>query len=350
MVPHVTIAGRRISGADRPYIVAELSANHAGSLDHALAVIDAAKKSGADAIKLQTYTADTITIDHDGPGFVIEGGLWDGRQLYELYDEAHTPWDWHPKLFERARSLSLTIFSTPFDDSAVDFLEKLEVPAYKIASFEIVDLPLIRTVARTGKPTIISTGMSSEDEIGEAVEAFRSAGGTDLVLLHCVSAYPAPAGEANLMRIARLGSLFGFPIGLSDHTLGIDVAVAATGLGACLIEKHFTLRRADGGPDSVFSIEPSELRALVSGTKIAHEALGSGSAERSAAELGNKAFRRSIYVTENVAAGETLTKRNTRIIRPGFGLAPKFFEKVIGQRAVHDIPRGTALRWDLISL
>ena len=237
----VVIGGRSVGPGEPPYVVAELSANHGGRLDHALAVMDAAKAAGADAIKLQTYTADTITIDHDGPEFRIKGGLWDNRRLYELYEEAHTPWDWHPALFAKGRELGIPVFSTPFDDTAVDFLERFDPPAYKIASFELVDLPLVRRIAATGRPTVLSTGMATPDEIAETVAAFRDAGGRDLVLLHCVSGYPTPAEQSNLRRIPALAAEFGCPVGLSDHTLGIEVAIASVALGACLIEKHFTL-------------------------------------------------------------------------------------------------------------
>jgi N-acetylneuraminate synthase len=344
----VTIAGRAI-GADRPpYVVAELSANHGGSLDHALAVMSAANAAGADAVKLQTYTADTITIDHDGPEFRVHGGLWDNRKLYELYQEAHTPWEWHPALFAKGRELGIPVFSTPFDDTAVDFLEKLDPPAYKIASFELVDLPLVRRIATTGRPTILSTGMATPEEIAETVAVFREAGGGELVLLHCVSGYPTPAEQSNLRRIPQLAAEFGCPVGLSDHTLGIEVAIAAVALGACLIEKHFTLRRADGGPDAGFSLEPDELAALVQGARSAFAALGSGAPVRSEVEQGSMAFRRSIYVVRDIAAGEQLTARNIRIIRPGFGLPPRSMPELLGRRARRALSRGTALTWDAV--
>jgi pseudaminic acid synthase len=344
----ILIAGRRISASMPPFIVAELSANHGGSLDRALAVMEAAKAAGADAVKLQTYTPDTMTIDHSGPDFQIKGGLWDGRRLYELYQEAHTPWDWHGTLFAKARELGIMVFSTPFDRTAVDFLESLQTPAYKIASFEIIDLPLIRRVAVTGKPTIMSTGMATPEEISEAVEAFRTAGGRDLLLLHCVSGYPTPVAQSNLRRIPQLAEAFGCPIGLSDHTLGTEVAIASVALGVCMIEKHFTLRRADGGPDSAFSLEPDELKALVHGARAAFAALGTGTAARAEVEKGSKAFRRSLYVVEDIGAGETLTVKNIRVIRPGFGIAPKHLPDVIGKRARRALPRGTALSWDAI--
>ena len=344
----IRIAGRPVGPGQPPYIVAELSANHGGSLERALAVMTAAKEAGADAIKLQTYTADTITIDHDGPGFTIEGGLWHGRRLYELYEEAHTPWDWHAALFAKGRKLGIPVFSTPFDSTAVDFLEQFDPPAHKIASFEMVDLPLIRKVVATGRPVIMSTGMASAEEIAEAVDVFRSAGGRELVLLHCVSGYPTPAEQTNLRRIPALASAFECPVGLSDHTLGTDVAVAAIALGACLIEKHFTLRRADGGLDATFSLEPDELRRLVEGTRTAFAALGSGEPVRSDVESGSKVFRRSIYAVRDIAEGELMTESNVRIIRPGYGLPPRDLPRVLGRRARRAIARGTALSWDLI--
>jgi N-acetylneuraminate synthase len=343
------LAGRPVGVGQPPYIVAELSANHGGSLEHALRILEAAKAAGADAVKLQTYTADTITIDHNGPDFSISGGLWHGRTLYELYQEACTPWDWHKHLFARACDLGITMFSSPFDESAVDFLESLETPAYKIASFELVDLPLIRRVAATRKPTIISTGMASPDEIAEAVQAYQDGGGKDFLLLHCISGYPTPPEESNLRRIPRLAADFRCSVGLSDHTLGTEVAVTAVALGACLIEKHFTLRREDGGPDAAFSLEPHELEALVVGTRTAYLALGSGSEERSDAEKANISFRRSIYVVKDVMAGEVFTRENLKIIRPGWGLAPKYFDAVLGKHARRDIARGTRLSLDLVS-
>jgi pseudaminic acid synthase len=344
----VTIGGRVIGTGQAPYIVAELSANHGGSLARAIAVLEAAKAAGADAIKLQTYTADTMTIDHDGPEFRIRGGLWDGRQLYELYKEAYTPWEWHPALFAKGRELGIPVFSTPFDGSAVDFLEKLDPPAYKVASFELLDIPLVTRIASTGRPVIMSTGMASPEEIAESVQAFRSAGGRDLVLLHCVSGYPTPVEQSNLRRIPQLAEEYGCPVGLSDHTLGVEVAIASVALGACLIEKHFTLRRADGGPDSAFSLEPDELLALVRGAKAAFEALGTGETARSEVEKANLAFRRSIYVVHDIGAGEPFTDKNVRIIRPGFGLAPRELPKVLGRKARLALPRGTALTWDVI--
>lgn len=346
--PTVTIAGRAVGIAQAPYVVAELSANHGGSLERALAVMEAAKEAGADAIKLQTYTADTITIDHDGPGFRIHGGLWDGRRLYELYDEAHTPWEWHARLFAKGCELGIPVFSTPFDNSAVDFLETIGCPVYKVASFELIDLPLVQRVARTGKPVIMSTGMASPEEIAESVDTFRAAGGRDLVLLHCVSGYPTPVGESNLRRIPRLAAEFGCPIGLSDHTLGVEVAITSVAVGACLIEKHFTLRRADGGPDAEFSLEPAELAALVRGAKAAFAAMGTGEATRAEVEKASMVFRRSLYVVRDIAAGEGFTADNVRIIRPGYGLAPRHLAEILGRRARLKLTRGTALRWDAV--
>lgn len=346
--PTVTIGGRVIGAGQAPYIVAELSANHGGSLPRAIVVLEEAKAAGADAIKLQTYTPDTMTIAHDGPEFRIKGGLWDGRQLYELYKEAYTPWEWHAALFAKGRELGIPVFSTPFDGSAVDFLEKLDPPAYKVASFELLDIPLVKRIASTGRPVIMSTGMSSPDEIAESVGAFRAAGGRELVLLHCVSGYPTPVEQSNLRRIPQLAEEYGCPVGLSDHTLGVEAAITSVALGACLIEKHFTLRRADGGPDSAFSLEPDELRALVHGAKAAFEALGTGEAVRSEIEKANTMFRRSIYVVCDIGVGEPFTDRNVRIIRPGYGLPPREMPKVLGRKARRVLSRGTALTWDVI--
>jgi len=346
--PTIKISGRAIGPGQPPYVVAELSANHGGSLARALDVMSAAKRAGADAIKLQTYTADTITIDHDGPEFRIHGGLWNGRRLYELYEEAHTPWKWHEALFAKGRELGIPVFSTPFDISAVDFLEGFDPPAYKIASFEMIDLPLVRRVAATGKPVIMSTGMASVEEIGESVEAFRAAGGRDLVLLHCVSGYPTPVEQSNLRRIPKLAAEFNCPVGLSDHTLGVEVPIASVALGACLIEKHFTLDRNDGAVDSAFSLEPEQLRALVDGAKAAFEALGTGAPTRSEVEKASLAFRRSIYVVRDIGAGEPFTTENVRIIRPGYGLPPRELPNVIGRKARRALARGTALSWDAV--
>ena len=347
-MPEITIAGRRIGAGHPPYVIAEMSGNHNGDITRAFALLEAAKKAGADAVKLQTYTADTITIDHDGPGFRIEGGLWDGRTLYELYQEAHTPWDWHPQLFARARELGIAIFSSPFDPTAIDFLEQLGAPAYKIASFEIVDLPLIQRAAKTGKPLIISTGIADLGEIGEAVAAAHVAGCREIALLHCTSGYPTPPEESNLRTLPHLADGFGVVAGLSDHTPGTAVPVAAIALGANLIEKHFTLRRADGGPDAAFSLEPEELAELVANCRTAWSALGKISYDLEASEKGSKIFRRSLYAVQDIPAGSRLTAENIRSIRPGYGLPPKYLPDVLGRRAGRAIARGTPLAWSLI--
>jgi pseudaminic acid synthase len=339
-----TIKNRPIGPGHPPYIIAELSANHNGSLERALATIDAAQCCGADAIKLQTYTADTMTIDCDGPDFMIQGGLWDGYKLYDLYKWAETPYEWHQAMFDHARKLGITVFSTPFDETAVDLLESLNTPAYKIASFEVVDLPLIRYVASTGKPIIMSTGMASEEEIDEAVTTAREAGCQDLVLLHCISSYPAPIDQANLSQIPTLAQRFSTLSGLSDHTLGTTVSVAAVALGACVIEKHFTLSRADKGPDSEFSLEPTDLERLCRDAKDAWLALGKPGFQRQQAEEGSKVFRRSLYLVKDVEAGEMLTHENLRRIRPGMGLAPKYYQHVLGRCVEHKLSRGTALQ------
>ncbi|MBP2316061.1 pseudaminic acid synthase [Azospirillum soli] len=343
-----TIAGRPVGPDHPPYVVAELSANHNGDIGRAVAIMRAAKEAGADAVKLQTYTADTMTIDHSGPDFRIQGGLWDGYKLYDLYREAQTPWDWHDELFAEGRRLGITVFSTPFDATAVDLLEKLDNPVYKIASFEVPDLPLIARVAQTGKPIIMSTGMADLGEISDAVRTARENGARDLILLHCVSAYPAPAREANLRTISHLAEAFGVATGLSDHTLGTAVSVVAVGQGAVLIEKHFTLNRADGGPDGPFSLEPDELRTLVTQCCDAWEALGRVSYERAASERPNMIFRRSLYIVRDMAEGEVFTEDSVRVIRPGYGMAPKELPRVLGRRARRAIPRGTALDWPLI--
>lgn len=345
-----TINGREI-GAGRPaYIIAEMSANHHHDFEQAAAIVRAAKDAGADAIKLQTYRPDTMTIDARTPSFQIgQGTIWEGRNLFELYGEACTPWEWQPGLKQMADAIGLDCFSTPFDFTAVDFLEQMGVPAHKIASFELVDLPLIRRVARTGKPVILSTGMGSLEEIDEAVRAFREAGGTQLALLKCTSAYPSPAADMNLRTIPHLGEAFGVPAGLSDHTLGIAVPVAAVALGACIIEKHFTLSRATPGPDSAFSLEPREFRAMVDAVRAAEQALGRVSYAVAEREKASRVFRRSLFVVEAVAAGEMLTERNVRCIRPGNGLHPRHLPVVIGRRAASAIARGTPLDWNLIA-
>lgn len=341
----LSIAGRPIGPDHEPFIIAELSGNHGGRLDRALALIDAAKEAGADAVKFQTYTADTITIDHDGPGFLLEGGLWKGRTLHELYAEAHTPWDWHPALFARARERGLIAFSSPFDDTAVDLLENLDAAAFKIASFEAIDLPLIRRAARSGKPVIISTGMASLGEIAAAVEAARPA---PVMLLHCVSGYPTPAEDMNLRTIPHLAAAFGVPVGLSDHSFGIAAPVAAVTLGAVMIEKHFTLSRADGDVDSAFSLEPSEFKTMAEAARTAWRAAGRIHYDLEPSEAGGRDYRRSLYVVADIAAGESLTPANVRSIRPGFGLAPKHLPDVLGRRAVRALRRGEPLSWAML--
>jgi N-acetylneuraminate synthase len=345
----LSIDGRPIGPDHPPYVIAELSGNHNGDLSRALLMIEAAKEIGADAVKLQTYTADTITIDHDGPGFRIEGGLWNGRRLHELYREAHTPWEWHPALFDHARKIGITCFSSPFDPTAVDLLKQLNAPAYKIASFELVDLPLIAYAAKTGKPLIMSTGMATPDEVADAVAAARDGGAQGIVLLHCVSGYPTPAKEANLTRIPVLAAAHDCFVGLSDHTLSGETAIAAVALGAVLIEKHFTLKREDGGPDAAFSLEPDEFAALVRGTGVAHAVLGRADYGLAASERGNLAFRRSLYAVKDIAAGETFTALNVRSIRPGYGLPPKYLPELLGRRARHAISRGTPMSFELLA-
>jgi N-acetylneuraminate synthase len=343
------IDGRPIGPDHSPYVIAELSANHNGNIEHAFAIMKAAKAAGADAVKIQTYRPDTITIDHDGPEFIVQGGLWDGKRLYDLYDWAHTPWHWHAALFEKARTLDITLFSSPFDPTAVDLLEYLGAPAYKIASFELVDLPLIRRVAATGKPLIMSTGMANDTEIREALEAARGAGAQELILLHCVSGYPAPASDYNLATLPDMVARFGVMAGLSDHTLDNTAAITAVGLGAVAIEKHVTLDRQGGGPDDSFSLEPPELAQLVEGTRTAWEARGRVDYGLKSSEQGNAQFRRSLYVVQDIPEGGTLTPDNIRSIRPGFGLAPKYYDEVLGRRATRALPRGTALSWDVLT-
>jgi pseudaminic acid synthase len=343
----IEIVGRRIGPGEPPYVIAEMSGNHNGEIARAFRLIEAAKEAGADAVKLQTYTADTITIDHGGPGFVIEGGLWNGRRLYDLYRDAHTPWEWHEALFAKCRDVGITVFSSPFDPTAVDLLERLGAPAYKIASFELIDTPLVRYAARIGKPLIMSTGMADAAEIADAVQAAQEAGSGGFALLHCVSGYPTPVEEANLKRIPALAASYDCPIGLSDHTMGTEVAIAAVALGATLIEKHFTLARADGGPDAAFSLEPHELADLVKGVRSAYRALGRADYGHASSEQGNMVYRRSLYAVADIAAGEILTEANVRSIRPGYGLPPKHLPAILGRRANRRIARGTPLSFEL---
>jgi len=340
------VAGRNIGFNFPPYIIAELSANHNGKLETALQLIEAAKQAGADAVKLQTYRPDTITLDSDGEDFTIRGGLWNGRTLYELYQEAHTPWEWHKPLFDHARKLGITIFSSPFDTTAVDLLEDLNAPAYKIASFEAVDLPLIRYAAATGKPLIISTGMADAEEIQEAIDTARQAGCKELALLHCVSGYPAPAADYNLHTIPDMMRRFGVVTGLSDHTLGNATAIAAVALGAAIVEKHFTINRTGGGPDDSFSLEPAELAALCRDCRTAWEALGKVDYGRKSSEQGNVKFRRSLYFVKALGTGEVITADAVKSIRPGFGLAPKHLHEVLGKRVRVAVQPATPVSWD----
>lgn len=348
-VPYLHINGRRIGCDAPPYIIAELSANHNGKLETALRIIEEAHKARADAIKLQTYTADTITLNSDAEEFQIHGGLWDGKTLYQLYEEAHMPWEWHRPLFDHARKLGITIFSSPFDNTAVDLLEDLNAPAYKIASFEAVDLPLIKYVASTGKPMIISTGMADVEEIAEAIDAAKSGGCKELAILHCVSGYPAPAEDYNLCTIPDMIKRFGQVTGLSDHTLDNTTAVASVALGVSIIEKHFTLNRNGGGPDDSFSLEPAELAALCRASKTAWSALGKVDYGKKSSELGNVKFRRSLYFVKDLKAGQKITEADIRSVRPGFGLPPKHFDELLGRAVRQDITRGTAVQWVLLN-
>jgi N-acetylneuraminate synthase len=345
---HLEIAGRKIGPDFLPYVVAEMSANHGGDFDRAVAVVRAAAEAGADAVKLQTYTPDTLTLDCPSQAFRINGTPWAGRTLYDLYREAAMPWEWQPRLARVAAELGLTLFSTAFDSTAVDFLERMGVPAYKIASFELVDLSLLRRAAQTGKPLILSTGMATLEEIGEAVRAVRQAGASSVALLHCTSAYPAPADQMNLRRIGLLAEEFGCPVGLSDHTLEPAVPVAAVALGASIIEKHLTLSRDLPGCDAAFSLEPGEFRQMVLAVRAAHAALGEAAPAPSPAEAGARQFRRSLFAVEDIPAGELLTRENVRAIRPAAGLPPKHLDEILGRRARQDIPRGTPLGWQHI--
>jgi N-acetylneuraminate synthase len=348
--PHITIAGRRIGIDYSPYVIAELSANHNGRLDTAIAIIEQAKRAGADAVKLQTYRPDTITLKSDAEGFCIRGGLWDGRTLYDLYEEAHMPWEWHAPLFEYARKLGIAIFSSPFDPTAVDLLENLNAPAYKIASFEAVDLPLIKYVASTGKPMIISTGMADAEEIEEAVNAAREGGCKELAVLHCVSGYPAPAEDYNLRTIPDMIARFGLVTGLSDHTLDNTTAITSVAMGASIIEKHFTLDRNGDGPDDSFSLEPGEMAALCRDSKTAWAAMGRVDYGRKSSEQGNAQFRRSLYFVKPLRAGERVTADAVRSVRPGFGVAPKHLDRVIGATVLRDVAENTPVSFDVIEL
>jgi pseudaminic acid synthase len=349
MSPFMEIAGRRIGPSQPTYIIAEISANHNQSFDVAAQLVREAYAAGADAVKLQTYTADTLTIDSDAESFRHgSDSLWSGRTLYELYQEAFTPWEWHGKLKAVADELGITLFSTPFDHSAVEFLKRLEMPAYKVASFELVDLPLVRRIAQTGKPMIMSTGMATLEEIEEAVTAARESGARQIALLKCTSAYPTPPEEMNLRTISHLAETFAVPAGLSDHTLGTTVPVVAVALGACIVEKHFTLSRAAGGPDAAFSLEPQEFRVMVETIRTAEKALGKVSYQFTPKEEASRAFRRSLFVVQDICRGERFTAENVRSIRPGNGLPPKYFEEVLGRSAKEDIKRGTPLSWMLI--
>jgi|TARA_B100002003_G_scaffold223508_1_gene228068 N-acetylneuraminate synthase len=343
----IEIAGRPIGNEYEPYIIAEMSANHNGNIETAFRIIEEAKKAGADALKIQTYTPDTITLNSDLPDFQIKGGLWDGKTLHELYEWAHTPWEWHGALFEHARKVGIPIFSSPFDTTAVDLLEDLNAPAYKIASFEAVDLPLIRYVAATGKPMIISTGMADAEEIEEAIAAARDGGCKELAILHCVSGYPAPAEDYNLRTIPDMIDRFGLVTGLSDHTLDNTTAIASVVLGASLIEKHFTLDRNGGGPDDSFSLEPADLAALCRDSKTAWAALGRVDYGRKSSEQGNVQFRRSLYFVKDIPEGEVIPADAIRSVRPGYGLAPKYVNEVVGKKARQEIKAFTAVKRDL---
>lgn len=348
-IPSINIAGRRIAADMPPYIIAELSANHNGRLETALKIIEEAKKAGADAIKLQTYTADTITLNCDSEEFQIHGGLWDGKTLYQLYQEAHMPWEWHKPLFELARKHEITIFSSPFDNTAVDLLEDLNAPAYKIASFEAVDLPLIKYVASTGKPMIISTGMADAEEIQEAIDAARDGGCKDLAILHCVSGYPAPAEDYNLRTIPDMMQRFGLVTGLSDHTLDNTTAITSVAMGASIIEKHFTLDRSGGGPDDSFSLEPNELAGLCQTARSAWEALGSINYGQKPSESANAKFKRSLYFVKDIEAGDIVTSDCVRSVRPGYGLPPKCWERVIGRRVLIGVRANTPVHWEALA-
>lgn len=345
---YITIDNKRIGSNYKPYIIAELSANHNGDINKALKSIEVAAKCGVDAIKIQTYTADTMTINCNKPEFQINGGLWDGNNLYDLYTQAQTPFEWHKDLFKKAKEIGITLFSTPFDETALELLESLDAPAYKIASFEMTDLDLIKKVAQTGKPMIISTGMANEVEIAETIKTAKENGCKELVVLHCISSYPAPFNQANLATIPDLAKKYNVIPGLSDHTLGTVVSVTSVALGACLIEKHFIMNRRDKGPDSEFSLEPNEMARLVVETKAAHEAIGVAGYDLKPVEKSSIIYRRSLYFVKDIKKGEKITTQNLRRIRPGYGLPPKHYQEVLGSVAQQDIMRGTAVSWELI--
>ena len=349
MTNEIVIAGRHVGPDHAPYVIAEMSGNHNGDIERAKALISAAAEAGADAVKLQTYTADTITIRSDRPEFQIADGLWKGRSLYELYEEAHTPWDWHPALFEHARACGITAFSSPFDPSAVAFLEELGAPAYKIASPEVIDWGLLKTVAQTGKPIIISSGMATDQEMREAIDVLQQNGAGGIIALHCISAYPTPIEQANVRRVQRLSEMLGIPSGLSDHSMGLTVPMTAVALGACAVEKHFTLARADGGVDSAFSLEKGELAELCTAVRDVYSTLGDGRLEVADAEAGTCQFRRSLYFVAPLSKGDIITVENVRSIRPGLGLLPRHLDELVGRRASVDIAAGTPVDWDLVS-
>ncbi|MBI5447034.1 MAG: pseudaminic acid synthase [Deltaproteobacteria bacterium] len=348
MMPSIRINGRAIGPGQPVYVVAEMSANHRQSFDHAAALVRAAKDVGADAVKLQTYTPDTLTIDSDGSAFRIDQAAWAGRTLYDVYSEGAMPWEWQPRLKKLAEELDLELFSTPFDPTAVEFLEGMRVAAHKVASFEIVDLPLLRRIGETGKPVLLSTGMASVGEIDEAVRTLRQAGTDQVVLLKCTSAYPAPPEEMNLRTIPSMAETFGLPVGLSDHSFDPAVPAVAVALGACLLEKHLTLSRADGGPDSSFSLEPEEFRRVVRSVRTAEKALGEVCFGPSPSEAGSVGFRRSLFLVRDLREGELFTAENVRSVRPGQGLAPRYLELVVGRRAARDLTGGTPLTWDAV--
>jgi pseudaminic acid synthase len=344
----ISINERKIGPGHPAYIIAEMSANHNQNFERAVKIIEAAKNAGADAVKLQTYTPDTITIDCDNEYFRIKGTIWEGKNLHDLYSEAYAPWEWQPKLKQVADKLALDLFSSPFDSTAVDFLEGMEVPAYKVASFEVVDLPLLRKISKTKKPIIMSTGMATLSEIDEAVQTIRGAGGSDLALLKCTSAYPAPIEEINLRTIPHLAEAFGVPAGLSDHTMGSAVPLAAVTLGACIVEKHLTLSRKEPGPDSAFSMEPHEFKEMVEAVRIVEKAVGEVHYEVTENERASRVFRRSLFVVKNIKAGEQFTEENVRSIRPGHGLHTRYFDIILNSRARMALKKGTPLNWDCV--